>query len=119
MTTATLVASDIPGWAPGTNLYATDDGRHLAVEAMPLPEGTTQVIEVGQDPMSDNILAQVGDTFASIKVVLRPTVIFLCAEDGTPLDADENDYDPLTPLHTFDPGTSHEDAVRQAGYDIA
>lgn len=117
MATATLVSSDIPGWAPGTDLYSTSDGRYLAVESMPVPEDTTHVIEQGQSPMTDDLLAVLGESFAAMKVVIRPTVIFLCTEDGAPLDADENDHDPLTPLHIFDPGTTHEQALRNAGYE--
>lgn len=38
----------------------------------------------------------------------RPTVIFACTEEGYAVD--------LTPLHRFPPGTTHEDALTQAGY---
>lgn len=118
LATAKLLSADIPGWAPGTNLYSTSDGKYLAVEAMPIPEETTQIVEPGQSPQNDELLAVLGESYAALKVVVRPTIVFLSNADGVPVDADENDYDPMTPLHRFDPGTSHTDALKELGYKV-
>lgn len=115
MHTATLVSDDVDGWAPGTRHYKCSDGQHLTVEATTDPGGTS-VIERGQSPMVDDLVAVLGTSRAALKMVVRPTVVFLCSEHGEPIDADENDHDPLTPLHVFPAGTTHEDALHQAGY---
>jgi hypothetical protein len=39
------------------------------------------------------------------KVVVEPTVVLACDADGVATD--------LTPIHSFPPGTSHEDAIAQ------
>lgn len=119
MPSVTLVSKDIPGRAPGTNLYAVEDGTYLTVEAMPVPEKTTHFIKKGDAPLVDNLLAQLGKTYAALKVVIRPTVILLADEHGNGIDSDLNDNDPMTPLHTFPAGTTHEKALAQAGYTVA
>lgn len=110
-----LITENLPGWAPGTHHYRTPDGKNLAIEAMPHPEDSV-IIEAGQEPMVDNILLTLGTSYAALKVVLRPTVVFLCDADGNAIDSDLTDDDPLTPLHTFPPGTSHEEVLRELGY---
>jgi hypothetical protein len=108
MPTVTLVSESPPGWAPGTQHWRTDDGRNLAVEASPdaIPAGfATEVI--------DELLTAVGESFGSTKIVLPQTVIMECDPDGTPLD----DFVP-EPLWTFPPGTTHEQALEQAGYVV-
>lgn len=96
MPTATLISEQLDTWAPGTRHYSASDGKHLAVEA-----SEDAVVELYQ-----------------VKILPRPTVVFLCNADGQPVDADENDHDPLTPLHVFPSGTTHEDALTQAGYTL-
>jgi hypothetical protein len=116
MATATLVTDNLAGWAPGTRHYRCSDGKHLAVEADPLPEGSMLAVE--DAPLAGQIIVAVGgDTRQAIKYVARPTVIFLCDEQGIPVDSDENDHDPLTPLHRFEPGTTHSEALTAAGYE--
>lgn len=117
MPTATLVSSNPAGWAPGTRHYSTSDGRWLAVEATTDPGGT-HVIERGQSPNIDDLLAVMGESRAALKMVVRPTVVFLSDEHGDRVDADENDHDPLTPLHVFPAGTTHEEALTAAGYTL-
>jgi hypothetical protein len=115
--TATLITENLAGWAPGTHHYRCSDGRYLAVEADPLPEGT--MIPVEAAPLVGQIIVAVGgDTRQAVKYVARPTVVFLTNEDGVAVDADENDHDPLTPLHTADPGTSHAEALAAMGYKV-
>src|SRR5689334_1319444 len=118
MPSATLVSESAPGWAPGTHLYSTSDGRYLAVEATDPGDDVELVIKPGDSPGGDDILLMIGETEASLKVVVRPTVIFLCNEEGQAIDAEENDFDPLTPLHTFPAGTTHAEALQAAGYTL-
>lgn len=68
--------------------------------------------------MIDELLVKLGESRAALKLVLRPTVVFLCSPEGFPVDADENDHDPLTPLHTFPAGTTHVEALTQLGYTV-
>lgn len=49
--------------------------------------------------------------YGSFKVVRRPTVILYCTETAGVTD--------LVPDFTFDPGTSHEDAVHLAGFELS
>jgi hypothetical protein len=118
MPTATLITEMLEGWTCGTRHYKTSDGKNLAVEAT-LNHGEVTIIERGQSPMADDLAAILGTSRAALKMVVRPTVVFLCSEDGEPVDADENDHDPLTPLHVFPAGTTHEDALTQLGYTVA
>ncbi|MFV8266490.1 hypothetical protein ACNQR9_26080 [Mycolicibacterium peregrinum] len=53
--------------------------------------------------------ADLGD-YGHLKVVRRPTVILYCTETAGVTD--------LIPDFTFDPGTTHEDAVRLAGFTL-
>lgn len=48
--------------------------------------------------------------YAPFKVVRRPTVILYCSETAGVTD--------LVPDFTFDPGTTHEDAVQLAGFEL-
>lgn len=109
-----MISPQLAGWAPGTRHYKTSDGKHLAVEATQ-PQGP-QIIQRGQSPMVDEILTVLGKSVASLKVVARPTVVFLCTAEGLPVDADEADQDPLTPLAVFPSGTTHEEALAELGY---
>jgi hypothetical protein len=117
MPTATLISKQLNGWAPGTHHYKTSDGKHLAIEATPEPGGV-HIIERGQSPMTDNILTILSRSRAALKLVIRPTTVFLSNENGEPIDADDNDRNPLTPLHTFPAGTTHEDALTAMGYTL-
>lgn len=117
MATADLLSTDLAGWAPGTRHYRCSDGRFLAVEASDVPaEAETKVLTLGDSPESDAILVLLGKTSAALNIVARPTVVFLCGPNGEPVDADENDYDPLTPLARFPAGTTYEQALAELGY---
>lgn len=94
MGVATLITTDMSMWAPGTRHYQVDDGTNLAVEASALPEPPAG----GQ----------------ATKQLARPTVIFACTSSGESLDTE----DALTPLHSFEPGTTYEQALTAAGYTI-
>ncbi|AIT13436.1 hypothetical protein PBI_RONRAYGUN_23 [Mycobacterium phage RonRayGun] len=104
MATATRIA-DVPGWAPGTQHYNTDDGNTIAVCVDIGPNETT----LGY--LDETLSALVGQPIAGRhNIIQQPTTIIDCFPDGT--------VEQLTPMHTFPPGTSHEDALRLAGYDI-
>jgi hypothetical protein len=118
MPTATLITENHSCFAAGTNFYRTSDGKHLLVESMPESEKTTHYIEVGQSPVTDALLAVMGEHDAALKMVVRPTIILLCNAEAAPIDADENDHAAMTPILTCDPGTTHEDALIKAGYTL-
>jgi hypothetical protein len=63
--------------------------------------------------MVDEALVKLGESFSSTILTLRPTIIVACDPDGSPLD----DTVP-EPLYTFAPGTTHIQALEQAGYTI-
>lgn len=113
---ATLMSENMGGWAPGTRHYRTPDGTNLAVEAPTIPQG--QGIPAGAEPMIDALLIRLGTSRSALKVVARPTVVFLCDEHGQPVDADANDRDPLTPLRVFPPGTTHDEALAELGFTV-
>ncbi|WPH57651.1 hypothetical protein [Mycobacterium phage WXIN] len=48
--------------------------------------------------------------YGHFRVVRRPTVILYCTEAAGVTD--------LIPDFEFEPGTTHEDAVRRAGFDL-
>lgn len=110
-----LINGELGGWAPGTRHYRASDGTNLAIEATTDPGGTS-VIERGQSPMVDDLLVLMGQSRAALKMVVRPTVVFLCDEHGQPVDADENDHEPLTPMRVFPAGTTHDEALAELGY---
>lgn len=102
--TATQVNSSMSHWMPDTRCYTTSDGRYLAVYVhADLNDKTRAHVE--------GALAEHGiPTFrAGIHtIVVSPTTIVECNADGI---AEE-----LTAAHTFPPGTTHEEALRLAGY---
>lgn len=120
MAKATLVTEQLEGWAPGTRHYRTSDGQDFAVEADPIPDtandfvseggGEAYMVPADEAPVVGELLMVLGETEKAVKLVVRPTVIFACTPEGAAID--------LTPLHSFTPGTSHEDALRGAGYEL-
>jgi len=105
--TATQVDRDMSFWAPETRLYSISDGSYLAVTVDPgVP--TPEVEEV----LDEALAALDAPSIASGKnlIQISPTVILPCTDEGFAID--------LTPLHTFEPGTSHEDALTAAGYEV-
>lgn len=99
-----LVDSVMATWAPDTRHYVTDDGQHLAVHvADGLDAVTTELINESLEVSGIPTLESGIHT-----LVVEPTTIIECTEEGIAVN--------LTPLHTFPPGTSHEDALAQAGY---
>lgn len=87
-------------WGPGVRHYQLTDGYiAVSVDAGVTPETQTLIDEtltaLGVPTLDSGIH----------KVVVEPTVILACDAQGVAND--------LTPLHTFPPGTSHEDAIAQ------
>ena len=102
--------TDMFAWPENTRHYRLKDGTYLAVEAtMP----GDNVVPVGAMPMIDEVVAIVGQGRKIKTFVQRPTVVFAVTEDARPLNDD------LTPIAKFDPGTSHEDALKQMGHKVA
>jgi hypothetical protein len=101
VTAATLVAAEMPGWAPGTRHYVTAGGQHLAVQ---VDEGMTALSEAALDE-SLQALGFPALESGVHRIVIQPTTILPCTEDGQAITLD--------PLYTFPPGTSHEDALAQ------
>jgi hypothetical protein len=101
--TVQLMDTDMSAWAPGTRHYRTSNGQDFAVEAPidPIPAGAVQMI--------NDVMTAVGADELNTVVALRPTVIFRCNSDGSPID--------LTPLAEFDCGTIHAEALRKFGFD--
>ena len=95
----TLVREAMSRYAPTTNLYLLDDGRHVLItvpeQHMPVPRDLAVVI--------DRI--RVDDYEAG------PTVVYLADERGRVVDADGDPANGMTPLHVLDPGTDFEQAL--------
>lgn len=105
MASATRI-DDVPGWAPGTQHYSTSDGNVLAVRVDTPPNHETA-------GLINETLSAIGGLPIGIgrhKIAPQPTTVIDCNPDGT--------VEHLTPLHTFPPGTTYEDALKQSGYPI-
>lgn len=98
---ATLVDSEMPTWAPDTRHYVTSDGRHLAIHVHDgLDEKMTALVDAALAALEVPTLAS-----GVYAVAVSPTTVLECTEDGLPTT--------LTPLYTFPPGTTHEQALAQ------
>lgn len=98
---ADLIAAALAQFAPTTNLYQLDDGRHVLVtvpfDAMPLPAEVLPIVS----------------GFKVARVEPAPTEVFLADEYGTPIDADGDPANGMTPLLRCAPGTTHEQALAE------
>lgn len=90
MTTTAMevVGADLSNWAPGTRFFSASDGRHFVIDA-----------DLDEHPEDGNV-----------RLVRRPTVVLYTTETAWPTD--------LTPDFVFDPGTTHEEAVALAGFEL-
>ena len=88
-------------WGAGVEHYRLDDGSHVAVS-----------VDVGPNERAQQFIAEtlgvIGGTIHRYDI--EPTVIIACDEAGVATSLDR--------LHTFPPGTSHEDALAAAGYTM-
>lgn len=96
--------TDMSAWAAGTRHYSGSTNNY-AVEAsdVTIPENATRQIGgalalLNVDPNQTTMLA-------------RPTVVFECTPEGLAID--------LTPVATFPPGTTHEEALAEMGYQVS
>lgn len=98
---AEALDTEMVAWPPGTKHYQVEPGEYVAVDVDPgeIPEGAANIIE--------GLLVSLGSSLSETKIVLRDTVIIPCNEEGIASSMD--------PIHRFPPGTSHEDALTQAG----
>lgn len=88
-------------WGNSVRHYELADGTHIAVS-----------VDSG---VNDRTEGYIDDTLAALgvptldsgihKLVVEPTVIIACNADGL--------AEHLTPLRTFPPGTTHDDALAQ------
>ena len=96
-----LIAESLPQFAPTTNLYRLDDGRHVLVtvpaDDQPLPAGVLPIVS----------------GFKVAKTEPGPTEVFLADEHGVPIDADGDPANGMTPLLRLPPGTTHEQALEE------
>jgi len=92
------------GWAPVTVNYTTSDGKDFAVEASTaLPDEAVRALVDEQITVTNGAVLPVTE-------IVRPTVIFECTAQGQAVN--------LTPLYEYPPGTTHTDALNQAGYEV-
>lgn len=108
MATATQLDTDMSFWAPETHHYQIDgSSSYLAVTVDPgMPsEAVVEVIDATLGELNAPSIAS-----GKNLIQIAPTVILPCTVEGLAID--------LTPLHTFDPGTSHADALAAAGYEV-
>ena len=98
---AETLATALSQFAPTTHHYRLDDGRCVLVtvpdDDMPVPEGVLPIV-------------------SGIKVSKTepaPTEVFLADDRGTPIDADGDPANGLTPLLRCAPGTTHEQALAE------
>ena len=96
-----LIAEALPQFAPTTNHYRLEDGRYVLVTVpavdIPVPEGVLPIVS----------------GFKVARVEPAPTEVFLADEYGTPIDADGDPANGMTPLLRCAPGTTHEQALEE------
>ena len=99
---AELLARALPQYAPTTNHYRLDDGRHVLVtradDELPVPEG----------------LAPILGTIKVTKTEPSQVEVFLCDENAVLIDADGDPTNGMTALLSLPPGTSFDEAVEAA-----
>lgn len=84
-------------WAPGTRLYRAEDGQHYAVHADALPP----VEDLGIPP----------------EIARNMHTILPCHSSIVACD-DRGSAPTLDPVYVADPGTSYEDTLAGAGFEI-
>lgn len=97
MGTSTLIAESVPGWAPGSNLYETSDGRYFMVMVPPPPPAVPRI--------------RFGRVGGIGKIEPIPTVIVEC------FNAQGETYS-MDTIYRFAPGVTHEEALAEAGFPL-
>jgi hypothetical protein len=107
----TELETDMVGWPPVTKHYAVDGGGYLAVEVDDVEAGS-QLLSHLAEPIVAALTAE--ETPEQIVNPMtwkqRPTHIFAVDEKGGAASLDV--------LHEFPAGTTHEQALQLAGYDV-
>lgn len=97
-----LLAQALPQYAPTTNHYRLDDGRHVlvtrAAEALPVPPGLAAILGAVRVDKTDP----------------APVEVFLCDADARLIDADGDPANGMTALLRLDPDTTFDEAVEAA-----
>jgi hypothetical protein len=101
---AELLSAEMAALPPGARHYRVGADDYVAVMV------DTEALTAMAEGMLDELHRIIGADIQSTMRVVRPTEILAVTADGLPID--------MTPLHTFPPGTSHEDALTRAGYTI-
>ncbi len=94
-------------WPPNTRLYVDESGQHYAVHV-------DAGLSAGQENAVNAALSDLGQPMVKSgmhTIMLCDTTIVACDENGIAPD--------LTPMSTCPPGTSHENALAAAGFEIA
>ncbi|GAA3963179.1 DUF7572 family protein [Gordonia caeni] len=98
---AVVIAAALPSFAQTTNLYRLTDGRHALVtvpaDDQPVPAAVVPIMS----------------GFKVSRVETGPTEVFLADEHGTPIDADGDPTNGLTPLLRLPAGTTHAQAIAE------
>lgn len=113
MATAKRTGVAMPGWAPTTTHYGTDDGRFFAVTVDDHNDGFVDVLNQALQSVGPDEVDLTG-----MIVVPRDTTVHYADVDGHPVDVDGDHVPDLEAIWTFPPRTSADDAMRQAGYTI-
>lgn len=92
-----LLDTDMSMWAPGTRLYQAEDGQHYAVHADALP------------PVDDIGIPE--------EIKRNMHTILPCESSIVACD-DRGSAPTLDPIYVAAPGTSHEDTLAAAGFEI-
>lgn len=94
-------------WPPNTRLYVDESGQHYAVHADGgLSGGQQNTLNAALDELGQPAVKSGMHT-----IIMCETTIVACDENGIAPD--------LTPMCTCPPGTSHEDALAAAGFEVA
>ena len=105
MLTATMIQAALPQFAPTTNLYQCEDDTHLLV-----------TVDTAGDDIGNSV--PIVSLIPVKESVPADTVVFLADERGQVVDGDGDPTNGLTPVLRCPGGTSHEDALRQLGYEV-
>ena len=103
MQTAELMAEDIVGYRPVTNLYLCSDDQCLLVMVPSPPTDIAGSFGFGSFTLSEDP---------------EPVAVFLADVDGVVLDADGDPSNGMTPLELFYDVATHAQALARVGYTL-
>ncbi len=104
---AELLTRALPQYAPTTNHYRLDDGRHVlvtrAAEALPVPPGLAAILGAVRVDKTDP----------------APVEVFLCDENAVLIDADGDPTNGMTALLSLPAGTDFDAAIIAAEKEMS